>query len=62
MIGAENRMSYCYYATASSFILQAQIGCLRSSIDDSGTLKASLTGLERNAILEVVELFKQSES
>jgi hypothetical protein len=26
------------------------------------TLKASSTGLERNATLEVVELFKQSES
>jgi hypothetical protein len=31
-------------------------------IDDLGTLKVSSTGLERSAILEVVELFKQSES
>jgi hypothetical protein len=62
MIDAKNRMSCCYYATASSFTLQAQIGCPRGLIDDSGLLKPFSTGLERNAILEVVELFKQSES
>ena len=62
MIDAKNRMSCCHYATASSSIIQVRIGCLRGSIDDSGTLKASSTGLERNAILEVVELSKQSES
>jgi hypothetical protein len=62
MIDAKNRMSCYYYAMASSSMIQAQIGYLRGSIDDLGTLKASSTGLERNAILEVVELSKQSES
>jgi hypothetical protein len=53
---------WCHCATASSSTLQAQIGCPRGLIDDSGPLKPFSTGLERNAILEVVELFKQSES
>ena len=61
MTDAEKRMWCCLYVTVCSSMLQGQIGCAKGSIDNLEALKASSTGLERNASLEGVKLSKQYE-